>query len=272
MGCFSHHFGLGLSRLGGCLLGRSLDAFAHGQNAQQSHLLAMADLAAIIVTAALLEDHDLFGLGLRDDLRRNGYFRGIGQRVTFTGEQDVAQHHRIAGVTGEFFDCDLVSGGNPVLLAARAHYCEHGGYSLIPKMCLFESKEARPTNRQLAGLPERSVPLRESLPQVNARSALFRSRLAGRMRASCYEAGDEKKHWSKPAGGSGPSLCLTRIAGWLRRQLWPLSLAGDSRFRARRRTVRGRWRHTRPSRARTAWPGHDRAGRLTARGGRSGTP
>src|SRR5579871_1089618 len=86
----------------------------------------MTVLAAIVVAAALLEHRDLLALGLRDDLGRNRDRRGVGDRAVAAGEQNIAQGDRVAGFTRQLLDRDLVSGGNPVLLAARAHYCEHG--------------------------------------------------------------------------------------------------------------------------------------------------
>src|SRR5688572_23855965 len=95
-------------------------------DAQQGHLLAVPGLAAVVVPAALLEDGDLLALRLGDDLGRNGDLAGLGQLVALAGDQDVAQRDRVAGVTRQLLDCDLVSGGDAILLAARAHYCEHG--------------------------------------------------------------------------------------------------------------------------------------------------
>ena len=44
----------------------------------------------------------------------------------FAREQDVGQRDRGPGLSLELLDDDLVSGGNAILLAARAHDCEHG--------------------------------------------------------------------------------------------------------------------------------------------------
>jgi hypothetical protein len=73
-----------------------------------------------------LKTGDLLALRLRDDLGRDGDLAGLRQLVALAGEQDVAQHDRVAGVARQLFDRDLVSGGDAILLAARAHYCEHG--------------------------------------------------------------------------------------------------------------------------------------------------
>src|SRR3546814_10338838 len=40
--------------------------------------------------------------------------------------QDVAQRHGVARFTLDLLDSDLVSGGDAILFAARAHDCEHG--------------------------------------------------------------------------------------------------------------------------------------------------
>src|SRR5688572_3370223 len=108
---------------GGLLLGLRI---ADRDDAQQGHLLAVPGLAAIVVPAALLEDDDLLALRLGDDLGRDGDLAGFRQLVAVAGEQDVAQRDRVAGVTRQLLDRDLVSGGDAILLAARAHYCEHG--------------------------------------------------------------------------------------------------------------------------------------------------
>src|SRR6478736_3806336 len=122
--------GLGLLDLGrgfllrsGLLLGLRI---ANRDDPQQSHLLAVTGLPAIVVPAALLEDGDLLALRLGDDLGRDDDLGGLRQAVTLAGEQDVAQGDRVAGVTRQLLDRDLVSGGDAILLAARAHYCEHG--------------------------------------------------------------------------------------------------------------------------------------------------
>ena len=76
--------------------------------------------------AALLEDDDLFAAGLRDDLGRDGEALGVLHLAAVTGQQDVAQRHGVTGFTLDLLDGDLVSGGNAILLSARAHDCEHG--------------------------------------------------------------------------------------------------------------------------------------------------
>ena len=91
----------------------------------------MTGLAPVIVTPPLLEDDDLLALGLRNDLGRDRYLGWIGDILAIAGQQDVAQRDGIARFSAELFDCYLVSGGNPVLLAACAHYREHGLNSLF---------------------------------------------------------------------------------------------------------------------------------------------
>ena len=89
-------------------------------------MLAVTGLAAVVVPAALFEDGDLLALRLGDDLGRDDNLASFRQLVAFTGDQDVAQRNRVTSVTRQLLDCDLVSGGDAILLAARAHYCEHG--------------------------------------------------------------------------------------------------------------------------------------------------
>src|SRR6185503_7494853 len=82
-----------------------------------------------IVPAPLLEDSDLVALGLRDDLRRDGEAFGVLQVAAVAGEHDIAQSHLVAGVARQLLDDDLVSRGDAILLAARAHDCEHWLFS-----------------------------------------------------------------------------------------------------------------------------------------------
>ena len=86
----------------------------------------MTVLAAIVMAAALLEHHDFFALGLRDDFGRNHDTLDVLGFTAVTGQQNVAQRNGLTGFTSQLFDRDFVSGGNSVLLAARAHYSEHG--------------------------------------------------------------------------------------------------------------------------------------------------
>ena len=91
-------------------------------------VLPMAVPAAVIMTTALLEDDDLLALLLRDDLGRDSQALDRAQVGTFAGEQNVAQADRRPCVALDLLDDDLVSGGDALLLAARAHYCEHRSY------------------------------------------------------------------------------------------------------------------------------------------------
>src|SRR5690606_16511909 len=112
--------GLGsLFRLGGGGLLRRGLRIADRDDPQPGHLLAVPGLAAIVVPAALLAADGLFGLRLSKDPGRDGDLAGIGQRVTLTREQDIAQHDRVTGVARQLLDRDLVSSGNAILLAAR---------------------------------------------------------------------------------------------------------------------------------------------------------
>jgi hypothetical protein len=90
-------------------------------------LLAVAILPSIIVAPLFLEDDDLVSLGLRDDFGSNLNFAAI------AGKQDIAQRHGVTGFSCHLFDDNLVSCGNAILLAARAHNCEHG-FDLFSKV------------------------------------------------------------------------------------------------------------------------------------------
>jgi hypothetical protein len=60
----------------------------HGHDAQQGKPLAVTVLAAIVVAAALLEHHDLFRLGLRDDLGRNRDLGRVSQFAVLARKED----------------------------------------------------------------------------------------------------------------------------------------------------------------------------------------
>src|SRR5690606_14137256 len=90
-------FSLRLRGLFGGLLFFSTD----GKDAQQSHLLAMARLAAIVVATALLEDHDLLGLRLGDDLGRDRHLGGVGDLAVVAREQHVTQGDLVTGLTSQ---------------------------------------------------------------------------------------------------------------------------------------------------------------------------
>src|SRR5689334_24251482 len=85
----------------------------------------MALLPAVIVPAALLEDGDLLALRLGNDLRSDDEAGDRLQVRAFPGEEDVGDVDAVAGFTSELLDDDLVSGGDAILLTARAHDCEH---------------------------------------------------------------------------------------------------------------------------------------------------
>src|SRR3546814_18874081 len=104
----------------------SSDVCSSDLDAQQRQRLAVAVAAAIIVPAALLEDDDLFTARLGDDLGRNDEAFGALRFAAVTGQQDVAQRHGVASFAVDLFNGDLVSGGDAILLAARAPDCEPG--------------------------------------------------------------------------------------------------------------------------------------------------
>src|SRR3990167_2948533 len=78
-------------------------------DAQQGHLLAVTVAATIVVATALLEHDHLLRLRLGDDLCRNSDFRGVSQRIAFTGEEDFTQRDLVAGFACQLLDRDLVS-------------------------------------------------------------------------------------------------------------------------------------------------------------------
>ncbi len=108
----------------------------------------MALLAAIIVPAALLEDRDLLALRLGEDFRADDQAGHRLQVRTFPGEEDVGDVDPVAGFPSEFLDYDLVSGGNAILLTARAHDCEHWLTSLA-KLDARQSISPRAKGRRL---------------------------------------------------------------------------------------------------------------------------
>src|SRR6476469_1140349 len=102
---------------------------ADGDDLEDRVQLAMALLATIIVAAALLEHRDLVALGLGDDLGGGGQaVRRLDIRP-LAGEQVIAQRDLVTGIAVKLLDDDLVSGGDAILLAARAHDCEHWLFS-----------------------------------------------------------------------------------------------------------------------------------------------
>jgi len=119
-------------------------------------LLAVTLLAAVIVPAALLEHGDLVGLGLGDDLCRNGQAIGRLEAAAVAGEQDIAQRDAVARIAVELLNDDLVSRGDAILLAARAHDCEHWLFSSLrirfPGACvrLLRHRRARRSEPPMA--------------------------------------------------------------------------------------------------------------------------
>lgn len=132
----------------------------------------MTVATAIVVPATLLEDDDLFGLRLRNDLGRNDNLARIGKLAAFTGEKNVTQRDLVASFTSQLFDRDLVSGGNSVLLAARAHNCEHGFAIRFSNLAAHQpiwhvsvekpTKPTESTEGQNADTPRRQGPERKA--------------------------------------------------------------------------------------------------------------
>ena len=94
-------------------------------------LLTVALLTAVVVPTPLLEHDHLLALGLGNDLGRDGQAVGALEVRAVTGQQDVREGDAVAGIAVQLFDDDLVSRGNTILLAARAHDCEHWLFSLV---------------------------------------------------------------------------------------------------------------------------------------------
>src|SRR3546814_7654017 len=90
--------------------------------------------------ATLLEDDNLLALRLRNDFGRNGQAFAVLQFRALTGQQTIVQCNRRASFTSQLLNYDLVSCGNTILLAARAHNSEHG-------LSLHSSMLMRKTNR-----------------------------------------------------------------------------------------------------------------------------
>ena len=119
-------------------------------------LLAVTLLAAIVMAAPLLEHRYLLALGLGHDFGSDGQAIGRLQARTLAGEQDVAQRDAVARVAVELLDDDLVSLGNAILLAARAHDCEHWLSSLL---CKFRSPRVRAQKTPADGARESEAPM-----------------------------------------------------------------------------------------------------------------
>ena len=114
----------------------------------------MACLAAIVVTTTLFKDDCLFAFRLSDNLSSDRNLAGISNCIAFTSEQNVAQDKGITRFTSELFNCDFISGGDPILLAACAHYCEHGAILSINLLCpnhIGQGRVPDTANRQCLG-------------------------------------------------------------------------------------------------------------------------
>lgn len=111
-------------------------------------LLAMAIFATIIMTALLLENDDLIGLGLRDNFCRDRQAVGGFHLSGIASKQNVSQRNGITSNACQLFNNDLVSGSNAILLATRAHDCEHGSL-------LFH--KSLPAQKGSQGTPARKV-------------------------------------------------------------------------------------------------------------------
>src|SRR3546814_8435144 len=71
------------------------------------------------------------------EMRISGWSSGV-----CSSDLDVIQRHLVAGLSGQLLDDDLVSGGDAILLAARAHDCEHGS-SLLVQICFTQIVEGQ---------------------------------------------------------------------------------------------------------------------------------
>ena len=91
----------------------------------------MALLAAIVMAATLFENDHLFAALLRDDFGRNGEVFQVGSFVAVASKQYVTQRDLVTRFTRQFFNCDFISGGDAILLAACAHDSEHGFNSSV---------------------------------------------------------------------------------------------------------------------------------------------
>src|SRR5690606_40591218 len=92
-------------------------------------LLAMADLAARILAAALLERDDGAGLALIHDFGGHGGAfherRADDDIVTLAMRQNLADLDDVADLARNLLDLQHVVGGHAILLAARFDDCEH---------------------------------------------------------------------------------------------------------------------------------------------------
>src|SRR5665648_809870 len=123
--------GLRLNLLGRRLGGRLRRLLAVGQDlgdAKRGQQLAMAFGAAVALTALLLENDDLVGALLSDDLgRHHGAGNGRAARLgsIATEQQHLAKLDDVAGLACDLLNLDNVVWRNAILLAARANDREH---------------------------------------------------------------------------------------------------------------------------------------------------
>ena len=117
-------------------LDRASELAAAGEDLGDPHdgvVLAMPALAARILAAALLEGDDLVAALMRDDFAGDGGARNgrrADRRRVAADHEHFAERHHFARILLDAVDPDHVFGGDAVLLAARAHDCEHGLTSL----------------------------------------------------------------------------------------------------------------------------------------------
>lgn len=149
----------------------------------------MAVLAAIVVAATLLEDDHLFALGLSDDFGRNRNLAHVRQFTAVTGKKNITERDSFTSFTSQLFNCDLVSGGDPILLAARAHYCEHAtcihSTAMPPRLDPLLNHERRAARLQGAG----KMGAVSVMPcSCQRRACAFRNWLerSGRRAMACY--------------------------------------------------------------------------------------
>src|SRR4051794_35009021 len=91
-----------------------------GRDLQLGERLTVPLLAAEVLAAPKLENDDLLPTVVGDDLRTDlGALdeRLIDHRRFAADEQDFAEREGFAGITRQFLDADLLTFGDPVLLA-----------------------------------------------------------------------------------------------------------------------------------------------------------
>src|SRR5690606_4835956 len=99
--------------------------------------LTMPMLAAVVLPTLELEDDDLLGPILRDDLRAD--LGPLDERLANLGgvaprdEQNLVEFDRVSGVAGEFLDAKLLTLFDSVLFTARLDDRVHGARFLWRK-------------------------------------------------------------------------------------------------------------------------------------------